>query len=152
MWMVGRKQVLEAIIFAIIVLFLGRLAYAIVLALIASITRIWIPAERIGSTIWAFKSLYNWQHGIPYLLWGCLMGLSSTAPPRWRFWLLLICILGLWAHRTELGLFSLDYWRISFVIELIWIALFLPLCITIHYWINLISNIYKNIAEQIILR
>ncbi len=136
----------------IAILFLGRIVFAIVLTVLGFIFLLWLPAEEIGSVSWAYKALLSFQKSLPYLIWGALIGVFATTPPQWRYWILLICFIGLWAHVTNLGIFYPEYWQHASIVTPVWLTVFLPLTLSMSYWIAVFTKLYSKITEQAIRR
>lgn len=114
------------------IIYVGRLVYAVVLTAAAAAMRLWISAEEVGSTVWAFRSLISWQETIPYLIWGTFAAIVNFLM-RCKYstkviqTTLLLVMVGLWLHTTQLSILSKTHWETSWILELFWGIVFFPL-------------------------
>jgi hypothetical protein len=114
------------------IVFTGRILYAIALTVSGTIAQLWMPAEEVGSVMWAYSALINWSKSIPYLIWGSLAAIVAawllvgqpTTNIKTIFLAIAVC---LWGHCTELAIFSWDHWQYSWALEVHWIVIFFPL-------------------------
>lgn len=126
------RNVVAILLLPSVVVLLGRILYAVALTVAGIIAELWMSPEEIGSVMWAYRKLISVSDSLPYLIWGLLAGvlaaycLNKQSIRTIRGVFLAIAI-GMWIHKSHLAIFSMDHWETSWVLELFWIAIFLPL-------------------------
>lgn len=127
----------KAILLANLIMYFGRLVYAILLSVLGEIALLWLPPEEVGSAAWAYRALVSWQKTLPYLVWATVASILwvnmkdgfSASTVKASF---LVVAAGLWIHTSRLGILSVEYWRFAWNLEVLWAAVFFPLFWGMH--------------------
>lgn len=143
----------RAILLANLIVYFGRLVYAVVLSILGEITLLWMSAEEVGSVAWAYRALISWQETLPYLVWATVASILwvnmkdrfSASTVKASF---LVVAAGLWIHTSRLGILSVEYWRFAWNLEVLWAAVFFPLFWGMHSLLRYVEDRHRQEGKR----